>query len=593
VPPGPKGRAARATLARALALTLAGAGAYLPALGGGFVFDDPLLIERSRFLRGPLSAIWFGATASDYWPVTWTALWVQWRLFGTSPAGYHAVNLALHLGAAILLWRVLSALRVPGAWVAGLLFALHPAGVETAAWISEQKNTLSAVLFLLTLGAWVRFDEERTPRLRWTAVALFALALLAKVSVAFLPAVLLGLAWARRRRIGRRDLADVLPFALLAIAAAAVNVWFQHENAMGGGWAPARTLAERLGGTAWAYLRYVQTAYLPVRLAILYPPWPVGPESRWWWVPAAAVLVLFAALWRFRSGPARPALLALGYQLAAVVPVIGLVDIAFLRLAPVSNHLQYLALMGPCALAGAAASRLHARAPRPGLAAAAAVAAALAALTFGRARAYQDEATFWAAAAREAPGSAVAREQHAAVLADAGRTAEALAELEAAAEVARDPARREELRAGILFSSGRPAEAADAARRVLALTGSPELRSDAGWFLLRTGHPAEAVEVFTDLSRRAPNGSEYTYRLAAALSAEGRGAEAYELLRAWTAARPGHPRMEAALVLLLSRQGRMDLAHARAAQVLGVSPGDPRAEALLAEWLRTAGIAPR
>lgn len=566
--------------------------AYLPALGAGFVFDDHVLVEGSRLVRGPLWRVWLTTTTPDYWPLTWTAFWLEWRAFGESPLGYHLVNVALHAGVALLLWRALAALRVPGAWFAGLLFAVHPATVESVAWIAETKNTLSGALFLAALLAWLRFDERGGRRPYALALLLFALAALAKAAVVMLPLVLLGLALARRGRLGRRDLAATAPFFLVALAVGLVNLWFQAHNAMSGGWAARRGLGERVGGAGWALVTYLGNALLPVRQGFVHGPWPVGPDSPLYYLPALAVVVAAGALLALarRSAAARAIAWALGYHALMLLPVLGFVDIAYFAFGPVSNHLQYLALMGPVALAGAGAAALV-RSPRLAPALVAGLVAALGGYTFARASDFRDDLSLWTAAVRRAPDSAVAHAMLSGVLAERGRPAEALEELLAAARASAEPAERHRYQGLALVLAGRPREAVAEAQAVLTADASPSARSDAGWMLAQAGEDAQALATFRALAREAPNASEYTYWVAALLARQGQLAQAADVLLAWCRDRPGNEELEQALAVTLVRLGRMDEARERAAVVAGAPPGDPRAEAQLAEWL--AAGAPR
>ena len=183
-------------------------------------------------------------TYLNYWPVTFTAYWAQYQLWGLAPAGYHLVNIALHAASAILLWRILTLLRLPGAWLAAALFALHPVNVQSVAWITQLKNTLALVLTLLSVLLYLLSEQRRlsaggsgaigrdrsyasygtyssygsykshfaqrkatTGRLLLAAsVVVFALATLAKGLTLTLPAVLLACAWWQRGRIQKRDL---------------------------------------------------------------------------------------------------------------------------------------------------------------------------------------------------------------------------------------------------------------------------------------------------------------------------------------------------------------------------------------------------
>ena len=193
-----------------LAITLL---AYLPATSGGFFSDDYSFLVHNRLINAPdgLRRIWLTTEAMDYFPVTYSALWLEWRLWGDHPAGYHVVNVLLHAAGAVLLWRVLRRLSVPGAWLAGALFAVHPVAAASAAWITELKNTLSLVFCAASLLVFLNFDERAGPAFPrfqlfkyLLSLALFLLALLSKTSVVMLPAVLLLCAWWRREGFPER-----------------------------------------------------------------------------------------------------------------------------------------------------------------------------------------------------------------------------------------------------------------------------------------------------------------------------------------------------------------------------------------------------
>jgi len=526
--------------------------AYLPVLSAGFVFDDVPLVQHNSLLRGPLSAIWIGGEGPDYWPLSMSAFWVEWRLWGDAPAGYHASNLALHILASLLLWRVLRALRVPGAPVAALLFAVHPVAVESVAWISELKNTLSALPFLATAIAWNRFDEERRWRSLALAALLFAAALLAKTSVAPLPLVLLGVCFVRRGRIERRDLEGVAPLAALALAAGLTTLWFQQHVAVAHGWSPERGVLERLGMASRALAFYVETAYLPTRLAFVHPPWPSTP---WSFLPVAGLAAVAGVLWRFRRTGGRAPLLALGYQTLMLLPILGLIEIAYFRIGPVSNHLQYLALLGPVALAGFALERLGERSRPAGAVATVVLVVALGWVTEGRARAFEDELTLWQEAARRSPESPLAHRELAIALAERGRGPEALAELETMARVASDPAERHHARALWLLASGRAVEAVAEGEQAVRLRPDPAFRRDLGVALVKSGRWAEAVQVLDPLVRAEPDVADPWYWLGVALAGSGRLPEAAQALRQACRLSPGDPAMRAALDAVLARSG--------------------------------------
>src|SRR5215475_15921015 len=150
-----------------MVLVLATIFAYRPAWNGSFVWDDDFYVTKNPLLTAPdgLRRIWFSLESpSQYFPLTYTSFWIERMLWGLKPAGYHWVNILLHAANALLLWRLLVELRVPGAWLAAGIFALHPVQVESVAWITERKNVLMAFFFLLALLAWTRFIDEPDQR---------------------------------------------------------------------------------------------------------------------------------------------------------------------------------------------------------------------------------------------------------------------------------------------------------------------------------------------------------------------------------------------------------------------------------------------
>lgn len=143
--------------------------AYAPALRGGFILDDDKLLTDNSLIkaRDGLYRFWCTREAIDYWPVANTTLWVKWRLWGMWSTGYHVTNLVLHLVEALLVWRILWRVGVPGAFLAALLFAVHPVNVESVAWIAQRKGLLALLFSLLAILAYLRAEEARAPDARW------------------------------------------------------------------------------------------------------------------------------------------------------------------------------------------------------------------------------------------------------------------------------------------------------------------------------------------------------------------------------------------------------------------------------------------
>jgi tetratricopeptide (TPR) repeat protein len=425
--PPDRPRAARRLLPAALivgAVLLA----YAPVLRAGFIWDDDAFLTANPLIHAAdgLYRFWFTTDPPDYFPLTSSMLWFEWRLWGQNAAGYHVINVLLHAAGALLLWRVLLRLRVPGAfggqagaWLAGLLFALHPVAVESVAWITERKNVLPMALYLASILAYLRFEDIparvsshhdgttsttqgtphsalRTPQY-FLSLGLFLLALLAKTSVVMLPPVLLGCAWWRRGRITRRDLLRVLPFAALAAALGLVTIWYQYHGAVAGETVRTDSPAARAAGAGWAAWFYLYKALLPVNLCFVYPRWTTS-ASLWAFVPGLLFLAMLCLFARFRRSWGRPFLFALGYFLVALLPVLGFLNIYFMRYSLVADHWQYTALIGVVALvAGLLGWAMEQRdARRMGaMTVAGALVLCCGALTFRQTLIYHDEETLW------------------------------------------------------------------------------------------------------------------------------------------------------------------------------------------------------
>ncbi len=381
---------------------------YIPALRSGYVWDDACYVPKGpdspgwRLIadEGGLGRIWRGDRTVDYWPLTHTSFWLEWRLWGQRPAGYHVMNVLLHALAAVLLWRVLKSLNVPGAYLAGLIFAVHPVCVASVAWISERKNTLSMVFCLLAILAYLR--SERSGSRRWyvAAVAAFALGLLSKTSIVMLPVVLLGCAWWQRGKIAGKDLLRCLPLFALAAVMAIVTLRFHTPPAVGD---EATLLGEgplvRLAGAGWAAWFYLYKAMLPVNLSMIYPRWNIDAASIVSYLPLIALVAGLAVLFRYRRSWARPLLFAIGYFMVTLFPVMGFFDMSFMKHSLVADHFQYVSIIGLIALAAGGLTWL-ARRRRTTLRAAAMVAAVaivagLSVLTWRQASIYKDEQTLW------------------------------------------------------------------------------------------------------------------------------------------------------------------------------------------------------
>jgi len=327
------------------------------SIGNGFIWDDDFYVWNNPTLKtlGGIFDIWFRPLSiPQYYPLVHTTYWLEYRLWGDHPAGYHAVNVLLHAGNAVLLWLVLRRLEVPAAWLGALLFAVHPVGVESVAWVTERKNTLSLCLALASLNSWLEFNEGDHRRWRWYALslALFAASLLAKTVTVSLVGVLLVLTWWKTGRITVRDLRLVGPYLAIGLPLALTTVWLEKHHVGAGSTEWHLVGAERLLVAGRAIWFYAAKLVWPEPLIFFYPRWRLDTGDIWQWaypVAAAALLAgLVAARGRIGRGPAAAAMLYCGL----LFPALGFFDVYPFRYSFVADHFQYhAAAAGLAALA--------------------------------------------------------------------------------------------------------------------------------------------------------------------------------------------------------------------------------------------------
>ncbi len=398
-----------------LAIMLVVMVAYIPALQSGFIWDDDVMLTENPAIKskGGLQSIWFTTELSDYFPLTSTMFWIEWRLWGLNPLGYNMVNVLLHGLGAVLFWRVLKRLAVPGAWGAALIFALHPVCVASVAWVAERKNTLSLVFFLAALSLYLRFERQGARRWYWLSFAAFLLALLSKTSVVMLPVVLLLLAWWQRGRVGKNDLLRSLPFFIASLLLGMVTVWFQTGRAPLWAQEQGDDLLTRILGGTWATWFYLSKAVFPVKLSMIYPKWDINTGAFWSYLPGLIWLMGVITCWRCRHRGGRALLFGLGFFWINLLPVFGFFEMSFLLHSRVADHWNYLSLMGVVALAVGCvvflAKRLNpVRWQRWSGTALCCVAIAFGVQTWRQSAVYRDEETLWRATLEKNPNAWVA-----------------------------------------------------------------------------------------------------------------------------------------------------------------------------------------
>lgn len=577
----------------ALALFVATLVAYLPVYRAGFVWDDDFYLTANPHLAdlAGLARIWVPGHTPQYYPAVFTSFWLQEKLHGLAPFGYHLVNVLLHAGAALLAWRLFHELGLRGAGFVGLFFALHPVHVESVAWIAERKNVLSAVFYLAAALVWLRFQRHHDPTdgrpARWHAgwyaalLALFLAALLAKSVTCSLPAALVLALLFQRRALTRRRLAPLAPLFVLGLVLALHTAHYERSRVITASAADFDlSFLERSAIATRALCFYLRKLLVPWPLAFIYPRWRIEPAAVMTWLPAllliAATATALPAWKRGRRGP----LLALAFFAGTLFPALGYFDVYPLRYSFVADHFQYLASLGPFALAAAGLAAWPVRARR---ACAVVLALVLGTLTLAQSRSYHDAETLWRTTLARNPEAWMARGNLAKLLSERGAHEEALRELELGLTTVTSPGARGDLelnRALVLGRLGRHAECLAALEELHARDGGLELRLAAT--LERLGRTDEA-RARREAALAGPLRSEALVPVAVHELGRGDPARAVALLTEHLAAHPEDTDARLFLADAQAANGDLDAAIRSAEQACAAlrARGDARTLALV------------
>jgi tetratricopeptide (TPR) repeat protein len=554
---------------QAVVLLLAGWWIYAPVLHGDWIWDDPAEISQNAALRdlAGLEQTWSGAAGVDYFPLKTTVQWVEWHLWREQTAGYHCVNLGFHLLGALLLWHLLRQLGIRWACFGSLLFAVHPVAVETVAWISELKNTLSLSLLLLAASAYLDYDDRGAAKLAGRhrayllSLGFFLLAMLSKSTVAMFPAVILLHAWWKRGEITRRDLVAGAPFFAISLALGSATIWFQQHRAIAGVGVGTEGVLARLAGAGLAVVFYLSKCIWPMGLLPIYPRWSLAPPSLAQFLPWAGLAAFFGWLWTRRASWGRPAGLGLGWFVLNLVPVLGLVPMSYQRLSWVADHFAYLPLVGLIGLAaagvGAMQSKICPKKSWPLAVGAGVLCALLAAESHRYAGVFRDESTLWSYTLERNPAAWLAHNNLGKADFLQGRIGEAADQFQRTLELYPDDAEAH-FNLGLVWEKeGRPADAMAEDEMALRLRPAfPEAQNSLGNGLLRTGRPTEAAAAYAAALALNPDYAEAHANLGAAFIATERLPQAIVELERALRLRPDYPEAHFNLGNALARTGR-------------------------------------
>ncbi|MGO9611373.1 MAG: tetratricopeptide repeat protein [Verrucomicrobiia bacterium] len=574
---------------------------YLPALRAGFVFDDAgTLVLYNPILKADngLYRFWFTTEAPDYYPLTWSLLWSEWHCWGGHPAGYHVVNVLLHAVNAVLVWMVLRRLKVPGSWLAALVFAVHPVNVATVAWISEQKNTLSMLFYALAILLFLRFDEDDCWRWYGLSLATFVLALLSKTAIVMLPVVLLLCVWWRHGRVRRKDLLASAPFFLLSLVASLVTIWFQRYRALEGHSFRTANVAARLGTAGWVPWFYLGKVFLPLHLCVIYPPWHIEASDWLFYLPGMILVACLVVFWRARGNWGRPWFFALAYFVVVLFPVLGFFEQGFYRYSPVADHWQYPAIAAPIALVVAGAVSISRRRRPLGSASfrpfppclAFAVVLLLGTVTWTREGIYADAETLWRNAIMENPNAWIAQYNVGVTLLQTGRIKEAIPYYERALRIKPDYAQAYNNLGVAWTQTGRVSEAIDCLEQALRLKPDfAEAHYNLAIALLQAGRMREAIGHLEQALRLNPNYAWAHYKLGGVFEQTGRADDAIGHFEQALRLNPDFADAHCDLGIALAQAGRIPEAIEHLEQALRLKPDSPEVHCNLGIALALAG----
>jgi len=567
--------------------------AFVPTLRAGFVFDDNSLIVENPIVRATdgLGRFWLTTEPADYYPLTWSLWWVEWRVFGRAAGGYHFVNVLLHAANAVLVWRVLRRLRIPCAWLVGLVFAVHPVNVATVAWISEQKNTLSMLFYLISILCYLKFDEDR--RWRWYGLSFvtFFLALVSKTAVVMLPIVLLACLWWLHDRVRWQDCRRVAPFFVLSLIMAVVTIWFQHNRASLG--RPIQTVgfATRLAGAGWAVWFYLYEALLPFGLTVVYPKWNID-ASRWYsYLPGMTLAGCLFVFWWKRKSWGRPLLFGTGYFVVMLFPVLGFFDQALFRATLVADHWQYYAIVGIIAVALAFLQKVLRRASDlHRIIGGAVVIVVLFTATWRRCWVYASDDTLWRDNVTKYPSAWMAQNNLGVALSRDGEIGRALAHYEQALRVNPNSAEAHNNLGSALIQLGRSQAAVEHYEQALRIEPDyAEAHYNLGSAQWQAGKYAEAIGHYDRALELKPNYAEAHNNLAVALVAVGRIQDAITHYELALRLNPDYAEAHNNFAVALAGMGRSQEAIAHYEQALRLKPDFAEAHLNLAAALERVG----
>jgi tetratricopeptide (TPR) repeat protein len=577
---------------------------YEPAWKGKPIWDDETHITRPelRSFSG-LARIWTDPSAApQYYPVLHTLFWVEYKLWDGSVLPYHLVTILCHAVLAVLLALILRRLDLPGAWLAAFIFALHPVQVESVAWFSEIKNTLSGVFAAAAMLSYLKYDRDRHYGAYFVALAFFILGLLSKTAIVGVPVLFAIISWWKGGSLKlKRDLLPLVPFLAMAFVAGIITIWVEQKFCTDNGETFYFSFLDRVliaGRLFWFYLGGL---FWPRNLTLIYPLWHIDPAVWWQYLFPVAGVILFAVLWSVHKKWRGPFAAALSF-LVLLFPVLGFFNLSFFMSTPASDHqaaifradhFQYLATIavivpvaaGLMKIALVARKRFQFAIPVVGVG----LLFVLGTLTYAHSETFRDSETCFRAVLANNPNSVTARTNLGNLLRNRGELDEAIAQYRRSTEIDPDykfgrynlgaallekgdvPEAISQLRAVLkldpnhakayyslanaLAKQGDRSQAIAYYGRALALTPDfPEAHTNLANVMLEAGNTAGALGHYREALRLQPSNPQTHYNLAVGLVRDGESEAAIPELRTTLQLDPKYPDAEPLLRDLLARK---------------------------------------
>ncbi len=567
----------------AVLLALATILAYQPVWHGGFIWDDDVYVTNNPLLTAPdgLRRIWFSLDSpSQYFPLTYTVFRMEHALWGMASAGYHWVNILFHCANALLVWRLLWRLRMPGAWLAAAIFALHPVQVESVAWVTELKSLLSLFFMLLALLAWLEFIGRASKPSPWwylLALACQALALAGKTTACTLPAALLLILWLQHKPINWLRLAQLVPFLLCGLGLGLLTVWWERYHQGTQGKPFALGLVERVLVASHAVWFYLGKLFWPVNLTFSYPRWtihPADPRAYGWLAAGAGLGVAIGFLRRWAGRGLEVA--ALFYALT-LSPLLGFIMLYTFLFTFVADHYQYVACLGPIALTAAGISGALGiwGKGKPWLRplGCGALLLTLGALTWQQCRMYGNVETLWRATIERNPACWMARINLGNLLLDQSQTGEAIRQFREAIRLNPDYADAHVDLGVALLNQGWTDEALSQFHEAIRLQPDyAEAYNNLGIALLNQGQAAQAIGQYQEAIRLKPDYADAHNNLGIALLHQDQTDQAIRQFQAAIRLQPGRADPHIDLGAALLGQGRNGEAIRQFREALQIKP---------------------